>query len=83
VGFQTFRHIPFAARTHTKTGLGPVAADPGVNMLDWERHFWDVGVEAHALIVGAHIFVNPWQMWDFLSGLILLDPAGDDLRFDL
>ena len=38
----------------------------------------EIGISAHLLLIGADIGVEPWDALDFLAGILLLDPNGDD-----
>ena len=40
---------------------------------------WDVRLEAHVLIVGAHLAVNLAEMFDLFAGLLTFDPRADDM----
>jgi len=42
-----------------------------------------VGVGVHALLVGAEVEVRPFQLFDFLVGLVGYDPSADDVPVDL
>lgn len=77
VGFQGLRHPPVCLRSRTETAIGPVHT-PRLNPLAWRTRFWDVGAEAHFLILGAHVYANPMEAFDFLAGWFGGDPAGDD-----
>jgi hypothetical protein len=81
VGFETLRHLPVCARTRAKVAFGPFAA-PAVLGHDWPSQFWDVGLEAHLFLIGAHVYINPAELFDFLGGWFLFDPLDDDFRFE-
>lgn len=78
VGYQTLRHLPVEAAAYTMVGAGPVklAADPG---LDWYRSSGEFRVEVHAVIVGAHAVVEPFEIFDLLAGFLFFDPLDDDI----
>ena len=40
---------------------------------------WEFGLGVQALIIGADVGVDPWEGFDFLAGILTIDPAGDDL----
>lgn len=42
----------------------------------WEQSF---GAGVHLLLAGAEVELRPWQLADFLAGLVGYDPSGDDL----
>lgn len=50
-----------------------------------EEDLWreSVGVGAHFLLVGVELEVRPYQIFDFLGGLIGYDPSADDVPVDL
>jgi len=77
VGLQTLRHLPIEATAYTAVGAGPLvlALDPGLN---WHRSMGDLRVDLHALLLGAHVALEPIEMLDFLVGFFGLDPADDD-----
>jgi hypothetical protein len=39
----------------------------------------EIGLGLHVAIVGADVGVDPWEIVDFLAGLITMDPVEDDL----
>lgn len=43
------------------------------------RDPWAVGVEAHALVLGASVAVHPLELLDFVGGVFFYDGLGDDL----
>ncbi|GJM21761.1 MAG: hypothetical protein DHS20C15_16760 [Planctomycetota bacterium] len=45
----------------------------------WEQSF---GVGAHLLLAGAEVEVRPWEVLDFVAGLIGYDPSSDDVPVD-
>jgi hypothetical protein len=53
----------------------------GVVSLDGSADDWrgSIGVGVHALLIGGEFEVRPWQVVDFLAGLIGYDPSGDDV----
>jgi hypothetical protein len=77
LGFQTFRHLPAEAAATTAVGIGPFKADPEAG-LAWHRSPGDIRVELHALLVGAHACVEPFEIFDLIVGFLFFDPVGDD-----
>jgi hypothetical protein len=77
VGYQTLRHMPVKAGAESNFGVGPFGANVGFP-LTWYRNTWDLRVEAHLLIVGAHVAVNPAEILDAVLGLTTFDLLGDD-----
>jgi hypothetical protein len=53
----------------------------GVVPLDGAADNWrgSVGAGLHAVILGAEAEVRPWELLDFLAGLLGYDPSGDDV----
>ena len=43
---------------------------------DWRG---SVGAGLHVLLVGAEAEIRPWEIYDFLAGLVGYDPSGDDV----
>jgi len=41
-----------------------------------------VGGGVHLLLVGVAAEVNPYEIYDFLGGLVGYDPSGDDVPVD-
>ncbi len=78
VGLQTLRHLPVKASGESYAALGPVAADPTAG-LAWYRNKWDVRLEAHVAIFGAHAAINPAEIADFFLGFLTIDIMDDDL----
>lgn len=77
LGYQTLRHLPIEAASYAMIGVGPLkmSGDPG---LSWHRSPGDIRVELHVLLVGAHVAVEPFEIFDFIVGLIGFDPMDDD-----
>jgi len=46
---------------------------------NWEQAF---GVGAHLFLVGADVEVRPWEILDFVAGLVGYDPSSDDVPVD-
>ena len=42
----------------------------------------EIGLGAHLFIVGVRVGVRPWQILDFITGLVGIDIAGDDLAWE-
>ena len=82
VGFQTLRRLPVCARSRTLVAVGPVET-PSPSLLGWRTRFWDMGGEAHALLIGAHAYVNPLAVLDAAVGILGFDPSEDDLGLGL
>jgi hypothetical protein len=77
-GFQTLRHLPIkAALAESYAAVGPLAIEPTAGV-GWYRNTWDVRVEAHVAIVGAHVAVNPAEILDFFLGFLTIDTMDDD-----
>ena len=53
----------------------------GVVSLDGSADGWrdSFGVGLHALLIGGEVEARPWQLVDFLAGLVGYDPSGDDV----
>lgn len=67
-GYETFSGLEFgpADETSEENPLGP-------------HYGWmEFGAGVQALIIGADVGVDPWEIVDFLAGIILIDPAYDD-----
>lgn len=45
---------------------------------DWERPWLDLGIEAHALFVGAELGFSPQECADFFLGLVMVDSVSHD-----
>jgi hypothetical protein len=74
---ETLRHLPVCARVRAKAAFGPFVA-PAVVGHDWPSQFWDVGLEVHLYLIGAHVYVNPGELFDFFAGWFFYDPFNDD-----
>ena len=76
VGYETLRHLPIEAASYAMIGVGPVkaAADPG---LAWPRSPGDIRIELHLLLAGAHVAIEPFEIFDFVVGFIGIDPMED------
>lgn len=82
VGYQTLRRLPVCARSRTLVAVGPVET-PSLSPLGWRTRFWDVGGEVHALLLGAHAYVNPFAILDAAAGILCFDPSEDDFGVGL
>lgn len=78
IGFETFRHSPLKSAEESYAELGPVVRTEEMSGVVWPRDRWDIRAEAHLLVLGAHLAINPVEMLDFLAGLATLDPMDDD-----
>jgi hypothetical protein len=76
IGYETLRHLPFKMGGEFYAGVGPI--QPGIGGENWYRNFWDLRVELHVLLVGAHVAVNPGEIVDFIVGIFTFDPMHDD-----
>lgn len=77
VGFQGLRHLPVCIRSRAKLGLAFIST-PDLNVLDWYHGDYDLRIELHLLLVGAHVAVDFGEIFDFLGGLFTWDPMEDD-----
>lgn len=77
VGYETLRHLPVKAAGETYLDVGPLGINPAFP-LPWYRNTWDLRVEAHVLLVGAHVAVNPAEIADAILGLTTFDLMDDD-----
>jgi len=77
IGLQTLRHMPFRAGPEAAVGLGPLGGDAELG--GWYRSPGDIRVGLHALLVGAHVAVEPVEILDFVLGFVLIDIKDDDL----
>ncbi len=77
LGYQGLRHLPVMASAESWVGVGPVGIGAHLGPR-WHRSTADVRLELHLLIVGAHAAIDLLAIADFLGGLVLLDPEGDD-----
>ena len=59
-------------RRDTVAGIVP----PEGQQDDWRG---EIGIGVHLLLVGVEIELRPWQLVDFLGGLVGYDPSGDDV----
>jgi len=82
VGLQTLRHLPFCVRSQAKVGLAFIST-PGMNIFDWYTGDYDLRVELHVIIVGAHVAVELGEIVDFIGGIFTWDPMHDDFRSEL
>lgn len=80
LGYQTLRRSPFKDSEEEYAELGPVKFATDIDGRPWIIDPWDVRVELHLLVVGAHVAVNPVEIGDFLVGLFMFDPRDDDLN---
>jgi hypothetical protein len=78
-GFQGLRRPPVCVRSRTAMAVGIVRTPP-TSTLGWHGQFWDVGAELHALLLGAHAYVNPKEILDFFGGWFFYDPMNDDFE---
>jgi len=77
VGYQTLRHSPIHVGARSGAALGP--ADMTADVGDWYQSPGDIRVEAYALLVGAHVVVEPFEILDAILGFVFIDLKGDDL----
>ena len=78
IGPQSFRHLPVHVGVENYIAAGPVELSPSAG-IDWPHETFDLRVELHALLIGAHAAINLGGIVDFLLGFIGLDPSDDDL----
>jgi len=77
VGFQSLRHLPVCVRSRAKLGLAFIST-PDLNVLDWYHGDYDLRVELHLLLIGAHVAVDFGEIFDFIGGIFTWDPMDDD-----
>lgn len=77
VGWQTLFHSPFKSSSE-KTADWIDVESREIDGKPWHRAPSDFRVEAHALLAGAHVAFEWAEFWDFLGGIVLLDPNNDD-----
>lgn len=77
LGYQTFRHPPvkFSHEEYYVAGIQSGEAGLGEG---WYQQTFDLRIEAHALLVGAHAAFNFAELFDFFAGLATFDPMHDD-----
>ncbi len=75
---ETLRSLPFKDSEESRLQAGP-AVEASVIGTPWLVDPWDVRLEAHVLIVGAHLAVNLAEMFDLFAGLLTFDPRADDM----
>lgn len=80
LGLQTLRHPPYKEGSEEYVEFGPAAWIRDIAGTPWRMDPFDVRVEFHAAIVGAHIAVNPAEILDFFAGFALFDFRDDDMR---
>lgn len=76
-GLQTLRHSPVHVGARAGLGVGPVEGTADIG--DWYQSPADVRVELYALLVGAHVAIEPVEILDAVLGFLFIDLAGDDL----
>jgi len=76
-GLQGLRHLPVQASNESGAGVGPIDLTPTAGF-NWFESPTDVRVFAHALLVGAHVAIDPVEIADFVTGLVLIDIRDDD-----
>ncbi len=79
VGYQTLRHLPVCLRSQSNIGVGPIST-PSTSLLNWYKGDYDLRVELHVLIVGAHAAVDFGEIVDFIGGIFTWDPMEDDFQ---
>lgn len=77
LGYQTFRHSPTKFGHEEYVVAGPQTFEAGLGN-NWYQHMWDMRLELHLLIVGAHVAVNFAEIGDFFVGFAMFDPMNDD-----
>lgn len=77
VGLESLRHLPVYASAESAVGLGPLGGDANLG-LGWYQSPTDIRLEAHALVVGAHVAIDPVEIADFLLGFFTVDLRKDD-----
>lgn len=83
VEYFSFFNAFGAAEASRARWLADLLVEPGQpvfvpNRTAWQKGFVEVG--ATVLLVHARAGFNPFELIDFLAGLVGLDPAGDDTR---
>src|SRR5262245_21319436 len=76
-GYETARHLPVKLAAESYLDVGPLGVNPGFP-ITWYRNTWDLRIEAHLFILGAHVAVNPAEIFDAVLGLTTFDLMGDD-----
>lgn len=77
VGLQSLRHSPIHVGSRAGLGVGPV--EGSAELGDWYQSPADFRVEAYALLVGAHVAVEPVEILDAILGFLFIDLEDDDL----
>ncbi len=81
IGWQGRWHPPVLLDSRAFVAVGPltIGATSSNPLTAWKRTFWEVRVEAHAALVLAEVAVDFAEVWDFLAGIVFVDPAHDDI----
>lgn len=77
VGLQGLRRLPVSVATESGLGVGPVVLEGDLGY-EWYRAPYDVRLDLHLLLIGAHVAVDLGEILDFFAGIIVLDPSDDD-----
>jgi hypothetical protein len=76
-GLESLRHLPVYGSAESAVGLGPLSSDMNLG-LGWYQSPTDVRVEVHALLIGAHVAIDPVEIADFILGFFTIDLRKDD-----
>lgn len=81
IGWQGRWHPPVLLDSRAFVAAGPltIGATSSNPLTSWRRTFWELRVEAHAAIALAEVAVDLAEVWDFLAGIVFVDPARDDI----
>lgn len=68
IGFESYNGVGVSVANATISGgIGP------------DYSFTEFGLGAQLLIVGFDVGIDPWEIVDLATGLVMVDPVGDDL----
>jgi hypothetical protein len=77
VGLQGLRHLPVYASVENYAGVSVAEADSDIG-LGWYQSPTDIRFEAHPLLAGAHVAIDPLEILDFVVGIFTFDTSEDD-----
>jgi hypothetical protein len=72
-------NLPFGVEALAGAGVTAVGADVGLEAGGPHYGYGEFEFGFQAAIIGVDVGVDPWEVVDFLCGILTFDPVGDDL----
>ena len=73
--------MPFGIESKTGVEVSKADLSTGLFFFDPDYGEYEFGFDAQVLLVGGAVGVDPSEFFDFVGGIVLVDPKGDDMGY--